>query len=118
MLIRYLKTVTLKKTTPIKQINGTYKDSYEIIDEYKVMEQNLTDEVDAQVYGADINKIIRIKSPNGDLESYLYERLNNKTDNVSKYVIETNNANYKIVAVTLYKIDISRISGIPSEITL
>lgn len=109
MLIRYLKPVILKKLTKTKQTNGTYIDTYETIKEYNVIKQNLTDEVDAEVYGADINKIIRIKSPLGDLEEYLYSRLNNKEDNVSKYVIETNNANYKIVAVNPYKVDIERL---------
>lgn len=109
MLVRYLKTITLKKTTKTKQTNGTYIDTYETIEEYKVMEQNLTDEVDAEVYGSDINKIIRIKSPLGDLEEYLYSRLNNKNDNVSKYVIFDGETKYKIVAVNPYKIDIERL---------
>ena len=86
MLIRYLKPVILKKLTKTKQSNGTYIDTYETIKEYNVIKQNLTDEVDAEVYGADINKIIRIKSP--------------------------------LVAVTPYKIDISRLSGLSNDVSL
>ena len=109
MLIRYLKTITLKKTTPRKQTNGIYIDDYEEIGTYRVMKQSLTDEVDAEVYGSDINKIIRIKTPLGDLEEYLYERLSNKEDNVSKYVIFDGDNKYKIRAVNPYKIDIERL---------
>ena len=118
MLIRYEKPIVLKKATKIKQSNGTYKDTYETIGTYNVMEQFLTSEIDAQIYGSDVDKIIRLKSPKSELEDYLYQRLNNKTDNVSKYVIEMNEANYKIVAVNPYKIDISRLNGASSELSL
>lgn len=109
MLIRYLKPIILKKITKTKQPNGTYLDTYETIDTYNVMKQNLTDEVDAQVYGSDISKIIRIKSPKGDLEDYLYSRLSNEEDNVSKYVIYEGNTKYKIVAVNQDRVDIQRL---------
>lgn len=109
MLIRYLKTIILKKADKIKQPNGTYLDTYTKVKEYRVMKQELTNEVDAEVYGSDINKMMRIKSPKGDLEDYLFSRLNNKEDNVSKYVIFDGDTKYKIVAVSPYRIDIERL---------
>ena len=109
MLIRYLKTITLQRIIPTKATNGQYVNSYEDVERYRVMKEELTSEVDAEVYGSDINKIQRIKSPKGDLEQYLYDRLNNKEDNVSKYVISDGNAKYKIKAVNPYKVDIERI---------
>ena len=109
MLIRYLTTITLKKAIPKKQTNGTYKDTYQYINDYRVMKQELTSEVDAEVYGSDINKMVRIKTPKGDLENYLYTRLNNKEDNVSKYTIFDGDTKYKIVAVNPNRVDIERL---------
>ena len=110
MLLRYLKPVTLKKATKTKQANGTYKDdTYETINNYNVQRQTLESEVDAQVYGADINKMLRLISPNNELENYLLEKLSNEEDNVSKYVIYDNNVKYKVVAVSPNKVDIKRL---------
>ena len=107
MLIRYLKPIELKKATKIKQANGTYIDTYELIAKYNVQKQTLESEVDAQVYGADINKMLRIISPYNALEEYLLTKLSNDADNISKYYIFDGNVKYKIVAVTPSKVDIS-----------
>ena len=109
MLLRYLKPITLKKATKTKQPNGTYTDTYEAIDNYNVQKQTLESEVDAQVYGADISKMLRLISPYNKLENYLLEKLSNKEDNVSKYVIYDNGVKYKIVAVSPNKVDIKRL---------
>lgn len=109
MLVRYLKEAELKKTVPQKQENGSYVSTYQDIGRYKVQPEELTSEVDAQVYGADISKIIRIKSPLGELEKLLYSKLNNEEDNISKYIILFNGSKYKIKAVSLYKIDMERL---------
>ena len=61
MLLRYLKLITLKKATKIKNSNGTYTNSYTKIDDYKVQMQDLTDdEISASVYGANIIKMFQI----------------------------------------------------------
>lgn len=109
MLLRYLKQVKLNKITPEKQSNGQFINSYTLVDNYNVQVQELSSEVDAQVYGSDINKMLRLKSPNGKLESFLYNKLNNSEDNTSKYVIVFNGAKHKIVAVNPYKVDIERL---------
>ena len=109
MLLRYLKPITLKKATKTKQINGTYIDTYETIDNYNVQKQTLESEVDAQVYGADISKMLRLISPNNELENYLLSKLTNEADNISKYFIYDNNVKYKIVAVSPNKVDITRL---------
>jgi hypothetical protein len=109
MLIRYLKSADLKKIVPQKQPNGSYISTYEDIKTYKVQSEELTSEVDAQVYGADISKIIRLKSPLYELENYLYSKLNNTEDNISKYVIFYNGSKYKIKAVSLFKVDVERL---------
>ena len=109
MLLRYLKPITLKKANKTKQPNGTYIDTYGTIDNYNVQKQTLESEVDAQVYGADISKMLRLISPYNKLENYLLEKLSNKEDNVSKYVICDNGVKYKIVAVSPNKVDITRV---------
>lgn len=109
MLIRYLKPITLKRIIPTKQKNGTYIDDYEEIGKYNVSMQELQSEVDAQIYGADINKMLRLKSPNYELENFLYSKLNNTDDNISKYIIFDNNSKYKIKAVSLFKVDVERL---------
>lgn len=118
MLIRYLEPVTVKKATKTKQANGTYIDTYTDIADYKVQKQTLESEVDAQVYGADINKMLRLVSPYNKLEKYLLGKLSNDSDNISKYVIFDNNVKYKIVAVTPNKVDISILGNASDDISL
>ena len=67
MLLRYLKPITLKHATKVKQTNGVYKNVYNNIDEYNVQMQNLTDdEISATIYGAKIGKIYKIVSVSKD----------------------------------------------------
>ena len=118
MLIRYLEPVTLKKATKAKQANGTYIDSYTKIAVYNVQKQTLESEVDAQVYGADINKMLRLVSPYNRLEKYLLTKLSNESDNISKYYIFDNDIKYKVVAVTPSKVDISILGSKPNDVSL
>ena len=41
MLLIYLKPVVLKKAEKQKQANGTYKNTYNVIDTYKVQKQRM-----------------------------------------------------------------------------
>ena len=106
MLLRYLERATLKKSTKTKQANGTYLETLETKKIYNVQTQELSDEISASVYGANIYKMIRIKSIRHELEDYLYAKVNNKLDNVSNYYIVINSRTYKIVAVNLKGIDL------------
>ena len=109
MQLRYLEKVTLKVATKVKQDNGVYIDTYTKIDDYMVEKQELQDQVSASIYGADINKMLRLKSPNKKLEKYLIPKVNNKEDNISKYYIFIDETQYKIKAVTEARIDIERL---------
>lgn len=109
MQLRYLELVTLKVATKTKQANGTYIDTYTKINDYKVQKQELNDEVSASIYGADIIKMLRLRSPNAELEKYLIPKVNNSQDNISKYYIFIDNTQYKIKAVTSAKVDIERL---------
>lgn len=109
MQLRYLEKVTLKVATKVKQDNGAYIDTYTKVNDYNVQKQELEDEVSASIYGADINKMLRLKSPNGKLEKYLIPKVSNKEDNISKYFIFIDDTQYKIKAVTSSKIDIERL---------
>ena len=106
MLLRYLTNVTLKKTVIVKQENGSRLEEYEIVNNYKVSKENLDDQVSASIYGASIIKMLRIKSPLSKLENYLETKLNNTTDNISKYYIFVGNNKYKIRSVRNKGIDI------------
>ena len=107
MQLRYLKSVDLKKATKEKQPNGTYIETLTLISSYQVQTQELNDDVSVSIYGADLNKITRIKSVKGELEAYLKPKLNNDDDNVSKYYIIMDNIQYKIKSVRENWIDIS-----------
>lgn len=106
MQLRYVEEVSLKKATKTKQANGTYIDTYTQIADYSIQRQGLTDEVSASIYQADINKITRIKSINSELEQYLKGKVNNNTDNVSKYFIIMDETKYKIISVKEKWVDI------------
>ena len=112
MLLRYLKKITLKKATKTKQANGTYKNVYEDIQSYNVQMQNLTDdEISATIYGAKINKMLRLTSPLNKLEKYLLPKVDNKQDNISSYYIEQDDKTYKITSVSNDRIDIELVNS-------
>lgn len=109
MLLRYLKDVMLQKATRTKRPNGTPLDTFEDIGLYRIQEQELDDEVAASVYGANLYKMIRIKSVRQTLEDYLYTKVSNKEDNISNYYIMLNNKRYKIKAVNAKGVDLELI---------
>ena len=119
MLLRYLKPITLKKATKEKQANGTYTNYYTNIASYRVQMQSLTDdEVSATVYGANINKMLRLSSPLGDIEEYLLPKVDNKEDNISNYYIDYKDRTYKIVAVSEDRIDIELVNSNSPSLSL
>lgn len=106
MLLRYLKTATLIRNIEEKQPNGTrVQTRTEKLGRYRVQTQELTDEISSSIYGANIYKMLRLKSIRGQLEKILYDKVNNKADNVSNYNILIDNKKYKIVAVNSSGID-------------
>lgn len=116
MQLRYLKSVDLKKATREKQPNGTYIETLTLISSYQVQTQELNDDVSVSIYGADINKITRIKSVNKELEAYLKSKMNNEDDNISKYYIILDDTKYKIRSVRENWIDIEAIGKYEEEI--
>lgn len=106
MLLRYLEKVTLKKVSSVKQPNGSRVEEYTPVDTYKVQKQELDDEISANIYGASIVNMLRIKSSTNILETYLKDKLNNTTDNISKYYIFIDDFKYKIKAVNSKGVDI------------
>lgn len=109
MQLRYLKPVTLCSSERIKQENGEKVLKYKDVQNYNVQIQNIEDEVSASIYGSDITKMLRLKSPNKKLENYLIPKVNNREDNISNYFIKVNGSIYKVSAVTESKIDIERL---------
>lgn len=99
MLLRHLKTITLKKSITVKQPNGSRTEEYEVIGKYEVQKQELDDQISASIYGANIVNMCRIKSPLSNLENLLKLKLNNTTDNISKYFIFIDSNRYKIKSV-------------------
>ena len=109
MLLRYLEDATLLKITKAKQSNGTYLKYETEVKKYKVQAQELTDEVSVSMYGANIFKMLRIRSVDFKLEEYLYEKTNNKADNVSMYELKLGQYQYRIKAVNKKGIDLELI---------
>lgn len=106
MLLRYLENAYLKKATKTKQPNGTYIEELEDVEIYKIQTQELDDEISASVYGANVYKMLRIRSIKKDLESYLYARATNKTDNISLYYVFIGGRKYRVKAVNQKGIDL------------
>lgn len=104
--LRYLEEIELGKDTLIKQSNGVKTATYQKVGDYLVQFQELTDEVSASVYGADVNRMYRISSPQSVLEQFLFSKVNNTSDNISLYVIVYNGARYKVRVVRKNWIDI------------
>lgn len=108
-LVRYLKDITLLKSTPEKQSNGTYVDKYKEIANYKVQQNTLNDEVSATIYGSNVVKMLSIGTALGDLETYLQDKVNNKEDNISLYFIRIKNSVYKIKSITDNSVIVERL---------
>ena len=112
MLLRYLVPITLKKATKVKNPNGTYSNTYEVISNHNVQAQNLMDDsVSATIYGAKISKMLRLSSPLGNLEEYLLPKVENQADNISDYYIFIDNKIYKITSVSSDRIDIELVNS-------
>ena len=101
-----LENCSLKKAVSVKEQNGVKVDSYVFIKNYKIETEELYNEIDASIYGADINSILRISSVFYELERLLKTKVGNIEDNISKYFIFINNRQYKIRSVRKNHIDI------------
>lgn len=97
--LRYLKKCILLKGTKVKQANGNMIMSYELVREYDVQIQKVTDSISASIYGADINRVYRFLTPLKELETYLFTRFDYGTDNVTNYYLELESKRYKVVAI-------------------
>lgn len=110
MLIKNLEKATLKKGIKERTATGNLIVSkYEKINDYRIQEQTLQDEVTSTIYGADVNKMLRVASPLHRLERYLLPKVDNVNDNVSDYYLFYKDVQYKIVAVRSYYIDLKRV---------
>ena len=89
--------------------DGDSQETKTLVGSYKVVVQELNDNVAATIYGANINKILRMSSVNKILEILLKEKLNNTSDNISKYRITYKSSDYKIVDVKSRYIDVERV---------
>ena len=99
MLVRRLEKITLKKIVKTKQGNGSYIENFQKIKDYDIQRQELDDEISANIYGASIVNMLKIKSPLRDLEDLLTTKLNNKSNNISQYYVFINENKYRIKSV-------------------
>ena len=109
--LRYLIDIELDKATNTRQPNGTILSTYAKVADYKVQLQELTDEISASIYGADVNRMYRVSSPHYVLESFLFSKVNNTSDNVSLYSMVIEDQRYRIVVVRKHWIDIELSNG-------
>lgn len=99
MQLRYLADCTLLHNTKVKQPNGNYTLTLEVVGSYKAQIQKLTDSISATIYGADINRMYRFSSPLKELEKAIANKFNFNEDNVTNYSIKHEDKIYKIVAI-------------------
>lgn len=99
MQLRYLADCTLLHNTKVKQPNGNYTLTLEVVGSYKAQIQKLTDSISATIYGADINRMYRFSSPLKELEKAIADRFNYDEDNITNYSIKHEDKIYKIVAI-------------------
>lgn len=104
--IRRLKSVSLVLQQRTKRADGTTAETYSLVDNYRVILQELTDEVSVATYGSNVNKMMRISSPHETLSKLLKTKNNDSADNVSKYRIVIDNERYRIIAVKENWIDV------------
>lgn len=109
MELHKLIDVTLKKAIDKKQPNGTKITDYEKIEDYKAWQNSLEDEINSQIYGANIYKVSKLKTPRKELEKFLMQKVNNTNDNLSKYFIFISELSYKINDAKLSGITIERL---------
>ena len=107
-----LKPCVLLRGTRTKSSIGTYVIEYQELGFYKVISQELQDEVSASIYGANIDKTLRISSPRKKLEKLLGTKTNSQADNISNYAIEYEGKIYKIVSVKTNWIDMEATSEV------
>ena len=104
--LRYLVTSEVQKSSSSRRANGSIVNTYTKVNDYKIQLQELSDEVSFSIYGANVNRMYRICSPHYELEKFLFSKVNNLTDNISKYTILINSKRYKIVNVRSHWIDV------------
>ena len=104
--LRYLEPCTLCLRNKTRQDNGAITETFDDVKNYLIQVQDLYDEVSASIYGADLNKTMRITSPHNVLEYYLIDKVNFTTDNVTNYAIKKGNFVYEILSVKKHWIDI------------
>lgn len=114
MQLRYLNKAALYKITKEKQPNGSYINRYNFIKMFSVQEQEISDEISVSIYGADLNRIIRIKSINSELEKHLKPKMVNESDNISKYIIVIDDLSYSIKTVKSF-IDIMLVGRLENK---
>ena len=112
--LRYLIDAEVDKADRARQDNGVMLSSYSKVAESKIQVQELTDEISASIYGADVNRMYRVSSPRYSLEAFLFSKVNNSSDNVSLYSLVINGLRYRIVTVRKNWVDIELIGKVES----
>lgn len=106
-----MKLTRLENIELCKIINNTLPDgerteTYETTPYQAIIEYLYKDEIAVTMYGADVDKTLRICTIKNQLEKLLLTKVNNKSDNISKYLINYNDKKYAILKVTPRYIDI------------
>lgn len=104
--LRYLEDIKLCSRDRAVQSNGSFTESFAVIDTYHVQIHDIYDEVSASLYGSDLNNMIRITSPRNSLEKYLLNKVNVTSDNITKYAIKKDSFIYEIVSVKQHWVDV------------
>lgn len=104
--LRRLQIVKLQKSNRARQANGINLITYTTLGTYHVIVQEITDSVYASIYGANVQKMLRLSSPRMNLETFLKSKNNDGEDNISLYVILIGDKRYRITKVYNNWVDI------------
>lgn len=107
--LRYLKDCELDITSSQRQPNGALTETYRPVAQYQVQMRELTDDISASIYGADVNNMYRVSSPYQTLEYFLKSKMNRSSDNISRYTLVIDGERYRIRAVRIHWADIELI---------
>lgn len=104
--LRYLVQATLNEATDVLQDNGLMLHEEQEIGNYNVRFYELNDEISAHIYGANLNRMYRIQSPQRKIEKFMATKTNTSPDNISNYFVYIDERKYRVVSVKMNWIDL------------
>lgn len=107
MKLTRLEDIKLHKLEKVTLPDGERTEQPDEGVSYQALIQYLDDEVATATYGADVDKVHRVATIRNEMEDFLLPLVENKSGNVSNYIIEYNGNMYSILRVTPRYVDMA-----------